>query len=111
YYLHRLAGNRIARLEGWHLGRGKRSVGGAGGPVGRVCFRSFARHQSLAQLEPRPALFVGRDEVDVEVERADAPDAVGALRIGILIDPVAPFGVLLVLAEHAQVAPAAGRAS
>src|SRR5690606_38975965 len=45
----------------------------------------------------------------VEAQRLDLPDAI-FLHVAVLIDAIAPFGVLLVLAEHSVVAPAGGGA-
>src|SRR5690606_21477803 len=56
------------------------------------------------RLQPRPALLVRRHEVHEKMQGLDLPDAV-LPHVRVLIDAVAPFGVLLVLAEHAVVAP------
>src|SRR5690606_32689435 len=77
--------------------------------VRRVGLRGLAPHEPLARLEPRPAPLVRRDEVHVEMHGLDLPDAVFP-HVRVLVDAVAPFGMLLVLAEHAVVAPPRRRA-
>src|SRR5690606_33963232 len=103
----RTAGHRMSRLKLRRLHRGERRVGRRRRAVGWEVFRSFALHQPFAIAESGPAFLVRRDEVDVEAEQLDLPDAV-FLDVSVLVDAVAPFGVLLVLAEHAVIAPAGG---
>src|SRR5690606_18585038 len=73
--------------------------------VRRERLGGFARLQSVARLEAGPALLVRRDEIDVQMQRVDLPDAV-LPHVSVLVDAVAPLGMLLVLAEHPMVAPA-----
>src|SRR5690606_39014198 len=99
----------MRRLESGHLHGRKRLIGRGRPAIGRVCARSVAARQSLSRFQPRPALLVRGDEIDIEMQRTDAPDAVRALFISVLVNAIAPFGMLLVLAQHAVVAPPRSR--
>src|SRR5690606_5317211 len=107
---HFAARHRVGRLKRRNLDRRERLIGLGRGAIRRVSDGRLAPRQPLARLQPRPALFVRGDEIDVEMQRLDTPDAVGALLVRVLIYAVAPFGVLFVLAEHAEIAPAGGGA-
>src|SRR5690606_32759523 len=109
--LHCPAGHRIGSLERRHLDLWKRLVCRRWRTVGRKLPRGLALDETLARLQPRPALLVRRHEIDKEMQRLDPPDPVRALFIAVLVHAIAPFGMLLVLPQHALIAPSRSRAA
>src|SRR3569833_4608463 len=102
---HRLTRHCIGRMERRHIGFRKRWITHGWRTVWRESLGRGALNQAFTRLQTGPAFFVGRHEIDVQVEGVDLPDS-AVFQVGILVNTVAPLRMFLVLVVLAVFASA-----